>query len=145
MNNFTFTQDNCKEETTYTWLIAALQFSLKINLFKIFEGFKLKMKRVKYSVYQKLIIVMMFIACGCEITKDINEKLGMEKLLNYTRKVTFIRKNQSGYRLASAFTGEHSETIAMILDSGNTHCTNCFNELLESIVSKYKDQIHDGR
>jgi hypothetical protein len=72
MDNFTFTQDNCKEETTSTWLIAVMQFSLKFNLFKPFEGFKLKMKKVTYSVYQKLIVTMMFIVIGCEITNDIN-------------------------------------------------------------------------
>lgn len=55
MNNFTFTQDKCKEETTSTWLIAVMQFGLKINLFKLFEDFKLKMKKVKYSVYQNMI------------------------------------------------------------------------------------------
>jgi hypothetical protein len=35
MNNFTFTQDNCKEETTSTWLITVMQFGLKINLFSV--------------------------------------------------------------------------------------------------------------
>ncbi|NFA62290.1 transposase [Clostridium sporogenes] len=212
MNNFTFTQENCKEETTSTWLIASLQFGLKINLFKPFEGFKLKMKRVKYSVYQKLIVIIMSIASGCETTKDINEKLGMEKLalnmfdmdnvpdqsqinelirrfdsdsihqlqdihhqlfkensnsihantkvvvdcdqtgliangktFELSKKGYFPKnKNQRGYQLAAAFTGEHSETIAMVLDCGNTHCTDHFNEFLESIVYKYKDQIHDG-
>jgi hypothetical protein len=33
------------------------------------------MKKVKYSVYQKLITTMISIAIGCETTKDINEKL----------------------------------------------------------------------
>lgn len=80
MNNFTFTQNNCKEETTSTWLIAVMQFGLKINHFKPFEDFKLKMKKVRYSVYQKLITTMMSIVIDCETTKDINEKLGVEKL-----------------------------------------------------------------
>lgn len=80
MNNITYSQDNCKEETTSTWLTAVMQFGLKINFFKPFENFKLKMKKVKYSVYQKLIITMMSIVIGCETTKDINEKLGVEKL-----------------------------------------------------------------
>ena len=34
MNNFTFTNDECKEETTSTWLIAVMQFGLKANIFK---------------------------------------------------------------------------------------------------------------
>ena len=77
MNNFTFTQNNCKEETTSTWLIAVIQFGLKFNLFKPFEGFKLKMKKVTYYVYQKLIVTMMSIVIGCETTNDINEKLAL--------------------------------------------------------------------
>ena len=80
MNNFTFTQDNCKQETTSTWLIAVMQFGLKISLFMPFEDFKLKKKKVKYSIYQKIITTMMSIVIGCETTKDMNEKLGSEKL-----------------------------------------------------------------
>ncbi|MDS0526694.1 hypothetical protein NNC19_13465 [Clostridium sp. SHJSY1] len=80
MNNFNFTQDNCKEETTSTWLVAVMQYGLKANIFKPFESFKLKMKEVKYSIYQKLIVTTMSIVMGCETTKDINEKLGVEKL-----------------------------------------------------------------
>lgn len=212
MNNFTFTQDNCKEETTSTWLIAVLQFGLKIDLFKPFEGFKLKMKKVKYSVYQKLITTMMSIVIGCETTKEINEKLGLEKLalnmfdmdtvpdqsqinelirrfdsdsLNQLQDIhhrlfmeqsnsvysdttvvvdcdqtgliangkTFElaekgyfakKKNQKGYQLAAAFTGEHSETVAMFLDSGGSHCTDHYDDLLKSILSKYKEQLHSG-
>ncbi|MCW7999964.1 hypothetical protein CFK35_19065, partial [Clostridium sp. cpc1] len=80
MNNFTFTQDSCREENTSTWLTAVMKFGLKLNFFKPFEVFKLKMEKVKYSVYQKFIIIMMSITSGCETTKDINEKLGVEKL-----------------------------------------------------------------
>lgn len=29
MDNFAFNQDDCKEETTSTWLIAVMQFGLK--------------------------------------------------------------------------------------------------------------------
>lgn len=212
MNNITYSQDNCKEETTSTWLVGVMQFGLKINFFKPFEDFKLKMKKVKYSVYQKLIITMMSIVIGCETTKDINEKLGVEKLaanmfdmdaipdqsqinllltrmdsdsisqlqnihhqlfmehsnsVYSTQKVvvdcdqtgliangkTFElaekgyfakKKNQSGYQLAAAFTGEHSETVAMFLDSGSTHCNKHYDDLLTSILSKYKDQLHEG-
>jgi hypothetical protein len=212
MNNFTFTNDDCKEETTSTWLISVMQFGLKSSIFKPFESFKLKMKQVKYSIYQKLIITMMSIVIGCETTKDINEKLGVEKLaLNMFNLDTvpdqsqinelirrfdqdsvnqlqtihhnlFIqnsnsahspervvvdidqtgliangksfqlaekgyfskKKNQSGYQLAAAFTGKHSETVAMFLDSGNSHCTDHYDDLLKSIISKYKDQLHSG-
>ncbi len=49
--------------------------------------------------------------------------------------------DQSGYQLAAAFTGKHSETVAMFLNSGNSHCTDHYNDLLKSIISKYKDQL----
>ncbi len=35
-----------------------MQFGLKMSFFKPFEDFNLKMKKVKYSVYQKLITTM---------------------------------------------------------------------------------------
>lgn len=212
MNNFTFTQDNCKEESTSTWLIAVMQFGLKIDIFKPFQTFKLKMKEVKYSVYQKLIITMMSIVIGCETTKDINEKLGVEKLaLNmfnmdtapdqsqinelirrfdsdsvqqlqdihhnlfvehsnsvHSNAIVVVdcdqtgliangktfelaekgyfakKKNQRGYQLAAAFTGDHSETVAMFLDSGDSHCTEHYDDLLKAILSKYEEQLHNG-
>ncbi|MCH3964465.1 MAG: hypothetical protein LKE46_09305 [Clostridium sp.] len=50
-----------------------MQFGLKMRFFKPFEDFNLKMKKVKYSVYQKLITTMMSIVIGCRSTKDINE------------------------------------------------------------------------
>ncbi|NFD74106.1 hypothetical protein FDC22_05540 [Clostridium botulinum] len=165
------------------------------------------MKKVRYSVYQKLIVTIMSIAIGCETTKDINEKLGGEKLaLNmfdmdtvldqsqinelirrfdhdsiaqlqaihhdlfiensnsaYSHERVVVdcdqtgliangktfelsekgyfskKKNQSVYQLAAAFTGKHSETVAMFLDSGNSHCTDHYDDLLKSIISKYRD------
>ncbi|AJA46172.1 transposase [Clostridium pasteurianum DSM 525 = ATCC 6013] len=212
MNNISFNRDNCKEETTSIWLVAVMQFGLKMNFFKPFEDFKLKMKKVKYSVYQKLITTMMSIVIGCETTKDINEKLSVEKLsanmfgmdtipdqsqinllltrfdsdsiiqlqdihhkifMNNSSSIfthtsivvdcdqtgliangkTFElaqkgyfpkKKNQSGYQLAAAFTGEHSETVAMILDSGSAHCTDHYDDLLKSILSKYNEKVHNG-
>ncbi len=80
MKRITFKQNNCKEETTSTWLIAVMKFGLKIEFFKPFKYFELKMKKVKYSVYQKMMTIIMSIVMGCEFMKDINEKLGTEKL-----------------------------------------------------------------
>ncbi|EQB86931.1 hypothetical protein J2Z44_000147 [Clostridium punense] len=213
MNNITFTQDNCKEETTSTWLVSVMQFGLKFSLFKPFEEFKLKMKEVKYTVYKKLIVTIMSIIVGCETTIEINEKLGVEKLsLNmfgmdtapdqsqinelirrfdedsinqfenihnklflehsnsvhsHSRVVVDCdqtgliangknfklaekgyfakKKNQRGYQLSAAFTGEASETVAMFLDSGNTHCSDHYDDLLKTILCKYKDQLYTGK
>lgn len=202
MNNVTFSQTKSKEETTSTWLAAVMNFGLKINFFKPLEAFKLKMKKVDYSVYQKLITIIMSITIGCEYMKDINEKLApetlaanmfrMDKIPDQSQINTLLtrmdsdsikqledihhktlidnsssisstkmvvvdinqsgliangktygladkgnfakKKNQRGYQLSVAFTGETSETIAMKLDSGNTHCTEHYDELINDIL-----------
>ena len=212
MNKITFSHNDCKEETTSIWLLSVLQYGLKLEFFKPLENFKLKMKKIKFSVYQKLITIIMSIVVGCEFMKDINEKLGLEKLsanlfdmdnfpdqsqlnkvLNrfdsdsisqlenihhklfiensssaFTDKEVVIdfdqteliangksyasaskgyfskKKNQSGYQMSAAFTGEHFETVAMYLDSGNTHCQDHFKDLLKSTLSKYKDALKSG-
>ncbi|WP_333860731.1 transposase [Clostridium sp.] len=212
MNKITFSRNDCKEETTSIWLVSVLQYGLKLEFFKPLETFKLKMKKVKFSVYQKLVTIIMSIAVGCEFMKDINEKLGSEKLsanlfnmdsfpdqsqlnkvLNrfdsdsisqfenihhklfiqnsssaFTEKEVVIdfdqtgliangksyesaskgyfskKKNQSGYQMSAAFAGEHSETVAMYLDSGNMHCQDHFKDLLKSTLSKYNDALKNG-
>ncbi|URZ03332.1 transposase [Clostridium felsineum] len=212
MNNCTFTQNECKQESTSTWLIAVMQFGLKLGFFKPFEKFNLKMKKVTYSVYQKLIVTMMSVVIGCETTKDINEKLAIDKLaanmfdmdsfpdqsqinqvltrfdsesisqfrnihhdlfMEHSKSVnssnTVVvdcdqsgliangknfelaekgyfakKKNQKGYQLLAAFTGQQSETVAMFLDSGNSHCTDHYDELLQSILLKYKDHLYNS-
>ena len=212
MNKITFSQSDCKEETTSIWLISVMQYGLKLEFFKPLENFKLKMKEVKFSVYQKLVTIIMSIAVGCEFMKDINENLGPEKLsanlfnmdsfpdqsqinkvLNrfdidsisqfedihhklfiknsnsvfidknvvvdfdqsgliangksyeLTAKGYFSKKkNQRGYQMSAAFTGKHSETIAIYLDSGNTHCQDHFKDLLKSTLSKYTDSLNNG-
>jgi len=80
MDRITFSKGNCNEETASAWLIAALQFASKIDFFAPFKTFKLHMKEVKYSIYQKLITIIISIIMGCECTKDINEILLPEKV-----------------------------------------------------------------
>ena len=53
-------------------------------------------------------------------------------------------KNQRGYQMSAAFTGENSETVAMYLDSGNMHCQDHFKDLLKSTLSKYNDTLKNG-
>ena len=212
MNKITFFQNDYKEKTTSIWLFSVLQYGLKLEFFKPLEVFKLKMKKIKFSVYQKLVTIIMSIIVGCEFMKDINEKLGSEKLsanlfsmesfpdqsqinevlrrfdfnsifqLESIHHKLFIqnsnsvftdgevvvdfdqfgliangksyasaskgyflkKKNQSGYQMSAAFTGEHSETVAMYLDSGNTHCQDHFKDLLKSTLSKYNDTLKNG-
>ncbi|AVQ37339.1 hypothetical protein C7M56_01085 [Clostridium botulinum] len=46
--------------------------------------------------------------------------------------------------MAAVFTGEHFETVTMFLDSGNTHCISHHRDLLKAILSRYKEQLHNG-
>lgn len=80
MDRITFSKSNCNEHTVSAWLMAVLQFANKIEFFTPFKAFKLQMKEVKYSVYQKLITIIISIIMGCKYTKDINEVLATEKV-----------------------------------------------------------------
>ena len=80
MNRITISKSDFKVETTSTWLASVLQFALDIDFFASFLAFKLKMKEVHYTVYQKLTTILASIIMGCESTKDINEVLGPEIL-----------------------------------------------------------------
>ena len=69
-----------------------------------------------------------------------------EKPLNYPKKVTLQKnKNQKGYQLLVAFTGDHSETVSMFLDSGSSHCTDHYDDLLKAILIKFKEQLYNGK
>ena len=80
MNRITVSKSDCKQETTSAWLASILQFCIDGGFLFSFKGFKLKMKEVNYTIYQKLLTVMASIMMGCESTKDINEVLGPETL-----------------------------------------------------------------
>ena len=80
MKRITISTSDCKHETTSAWLASVLQFGLDTGFFAPFKAFSLKMKEVKYTVYQKLFTIIASVIMGCESTKDINEVLGPEKL-----------------------------------------------------------------
>lgn len=80
MNRITISKRVCKQETTSAWLASVLQFAFDIDFFTPFKAFRLKMKEVRYTVYQKLLTIIASILMGCESTKDINEILGSETL-----------------------------------------------------------------
>lgn len=80
MNRITISKSDFKVETTSTWLASVLQFALDMDFFAPFLNFKLKMKEVHYTVFQKLTTILASIIMGCESTKDINEVLGPEIL-----------------------------------------------------------------
>ncbi|MDI6705265.1 MAG: transposase [Firmicutes bacterium] len=80
MDRITTSTSDCKNETTSAWLASVLQFGLDTGFFAPLKAFSLKMKEVKYSVYQKLLTIIASVIMGCEYTKDINEVLGPEKL-----------------------------------------------------------------
>lgn len=80
MNRITVSKSDCKQETTSAWLASILQFCIDGGFLAPFKAFKLNMKEVRYTIYQKLLTVMASIIMGCESTKDINEVLGPETL-----------------------------------------------------------------
>lgn len=80
MNRITISKHDCKQETTSAWLASVLQFAFDIEFFAPFKAFRLKMKEVRYTVYQKLLTIITSILMGCESTKDIHEILGSETL-----------------------------------------------------------------
>ena len=209
MDRVTFIKSEFKQETASTWLTSILQFASDIDFFKPFQGFKLKMKEVHYTVYQKLTTILSSIIMGCESTKDINEVLSPEILaanmlgmdhfpdqsqinimlkrmdkesveqlqnihhelfMNYSSSVyspdnivididqsglvanaksyEFAQKGyfpdkrgKVGYQVSAAFAGEHSEVVDFYFDPGNVHCQDRMDDLISSIVLKFKEQI----
>jgi len=213
MNRITLSNNDCNQETTSAWMASILQFCKDIDFLAPFKAFKLKMKEVKYSVYQKLLTIMVSIIMGCESTKDINEVLGPEilaanmldmeqfpdqsqintlltrtgeenvvqleqihhelfmkhslstasyndvvvdidmsgliaggKTYEFAEKGYFPKeRGKTGYRISAAFAGEYSEAVSLYLDPGNTHCQDRLDDLLSSVLSKYPDQLREGR
>ena len=54
------------------------------------------------------------------------------------------KKNQKGYQVLAAFNGAYSETVGMYLDSGSSHCTHRYSEMLDDIFEKYKSKLEAG-
>lgn len=172
------------------------------------------MKKIDYSVHQKIITLLLSVVVGCRYTSDINQKLvpdtvaanmldldrfpdqsqindliravdskGVEQLKSAHHQMfmqnarclsseDFVvvdidqsgliangktyelsqkgyfskKKNQKGYQLSTAFCGaENSETLSMYLDSGNTHCSTRFDDLLKDTLIKLSDAANDNR
>ena len=57
MNRITVSESDCKQETASVWLASTLQFCIDGGLLASFKAFKLNMKEIKYTVYQKLLTV----------------------------------------------------------------------------------------
>jgi hypothetical protein len=55
------------------------------------------------------------------------------------------KKNQLGYQASAAFAGKNSETVALFLDTGNTHCKNRVEDLLTATLSKFRDHLLTGK
>jgi hypothetical protein len=81
INNISFNKAESKDENASVWLVALIKFGQKLGLFELFKGFKIKMKKRDYTVYQKLMVIVISIAIGCKTTKAINEDLKGEKLV----------------------------------------------------------------
>lgn len=55
------------------------------------------------------------------------------------------KKNQLGYQASAAFAGKSSETVALFLDTGNTHCKDRVEDLLTATLSKFRDHLLTGK
>jgi hypothetical protein len=214
MKIITFNTGKFKEEKTSAWLIAFIKFAQTLDALELFNQVKVKMKKVDYTVQQKIITLLLSVAIGCKYTSDINDKLvpdtvaanlldmdrfpdqsqinelirridskGIEQLKNVHHQMFMQnaqclssadyvvvdidqsgliangktyevaqkgyfskKKNQKGYQLSVAFCGgEHSETISLYLDSGNTHCSARFEDLFKDTLLKLSDIAKDNR
>ena len=75
MKIITFNTGKFKEEKTSAWLIAFIKFAQTLDALELFNQVKVKMKKVDYTVQQKIITLLLSVAIGCKYTSDINDKL----------------------------------------------------------------------
>jgi transposase len=75
MKSITFTTGEFKEEKTSAWLVAFLKASEKTSVFSLLERVSVKIKKVKYTVRDKLSTLICSIATGCAYTSDVNDRL----------------------------------------------------------------------
>lgn len=214
MKSISFNTGGFEQEKSSVWLLAFIQFGKTIGVFNLLEQVKVKMKKIDYTVQQKLITLMLSVAIGCRYTSDINEKLVTDTVtarifdmhrypdqsqinelirradattvtqlkevhhISFTQNAGCLsetgnvvvdidqtgliangktyecadkgyfskKKNQRGYQVSAAFCGgEHSETLGLYLDPGNTHCSHRFEDLLKDILAKLPDAAREKR
>ena len=75
MKSITFTTGDFKEEKTSAWLAGFIKFAQTIDALDLLEQVKVKMKKVNYTVHQKMITLLLSIIMGCKYTSDVNHKL----------------------------------------------------------------------
>ncbi len=75
MKSITFITGEFKQEKTSAWLVTFVKYVQKLDFVSLLEKVKVKMKKVDYSVQDKLLTIAISIAAGCKYTSDINEKL----------------------------------------------------------------------
>lgn len=75
MKSITFTTGEFKEEKTSAWLIAFLKAAENTSVFSLLEKVNVKLKKVKYTVRDKLSTLICSVAMGCAYISDVNDKL----------------------------------------------------------------------
>jgi len=75
MKSITFTTGEFKEEKTSAWLAGFIKFAQTLGALDLLDQVKVKMKKIDYSVHQKMITLLLSIVIGCRYTSDINDKL----------------------------------------------------------------------
>jgi hypothetical protein len=75
MKSITFITGEFKEEKTSAWLVAFIKFAQTLGALDLLGQVNVKMKKINYSVHQKMITLLLSVVVGCRYTADINEKL----------------------------------------------------------------------
>jgi hypothetical protein len=98
----TYKEEKNKDKKGRMWLITVIDYMKNAEYIDLFEKINIKMKRVNYSVKQKVLTIICSIAVGCEYTKDINNKLvpdevsakiiGMERFPDQSQINILLRK-----------------------------------------------------
>ena len=75
MKSITFNTGEFKVEKTSAWLVAFIKFAQTLGALELLEQVKVQMKKIDYTVHQKMMTLLLSVVIGCRYTSDINQKL----------------------------------------------------------------------
>lgn len=75
MKSITFNTGEFKVEKSSAWLVAFIKFAQTVGALELLDQVKIKMKKIDYTVHQKMMTLLLSVVIGCRYTSDINQKL----------------------------------------------------------------------
>ena len=75
MKSITFNTGEFKVEKSSAWLVAFIKFAQTVGALELLDQVKVKMKKIDYTVHQKMMTLLLSVVIGCRYTSDINQKL----------------------------------------------------------------------